>query len=350
MINPAIALQTQAPQMADPMEMYGRAAQLKNLTQTNQMNDMKMQQERDRIENEKEQMRRTNAAFGVLESSAWDISSAQPAIMSIMGEQGFDFIDQWTKQSKAISELDDSKRTIAANNLTLIQKQIDEILSLPPEYQGAAYRQRIGQMVESGAIPQEVAQTLPQEWDPEWGMLSGDSIGRQLNLLKLGEQEAKTETAKVGLTAARRTLPDENTGLTPNQQAQMDKKTPGVDVPYPTEVEAQKTRMVVQQDRGKQTTEEKKFDYWEKNTTAMNRALAEANRTKIEWGEPLLLTPPGSELARLEATEEGPGPRRWGSGNRMPQWLALQYLENAGGDVDTAERDAMADGWDVRRY
>lgn len=80
-------------------------------------------------------------------------------------------------------------------------------------------------------------------------------------------------------------------------------------------------------------------------TIAANRLLASENTKRAKDGLPALTSPPGSEIGQLERTDTGPGTRRWGHGNKMPTWLAQQYLQQAKGDVNEARRMADADGW-----
>lgn len=87
--------------------------------------------------------------------------------------------------------------------------------------------------------------------------------------------------------------------------------------------------------------------FWQQNTLAANKRMELENRAAITAGNPISHAPSGTELAGLYDTQEGPGVRRWGSGAKMPIWLAKQYMQQAG-SKEEAMRAAQADGWDTR--
>jgi hypothetical protein len=251
-INPQIALQTEAPRIQDPMQTYQGAMQLRNMAQQNQMGDVQLrnaQMQNQALGQDQQDQQAWQKAF--LENKG-NPGATLKAIAPIVSPKFL--ISMTSATNKQLEE--ESKKTSA--EMDLEAKRNARLADLASNVtDDNSLKMAVGLATKEGLIkPEEAQQLSAQPFSPEIQQYLGtmatmlrthaenqsiEAFNKKktedalLDPLKLREQSAKTTTAE---QAAAGTQP-----ITPFQQAGLDKKTPGVDIPFPQSVENQKARI-----------------------------------------------------------------------------------------------------------
>lgn len=376
-IDSSIPSQVHMPQIPSVGQKYGQMLTLKNLMQQSEQNDLA-------LGSMKRDMEYERRVADIMQSEPDMRMALQRISRELPPDKALKFTKDYIVTHQTIRGLDKDKAEEARRKLQRFSDEIDDVMSYEPAQRPAAYRTKLSMMKAAGDIPEGMK--IPEEYDEEllvgWGNKQKRTLAAlEARIKKLNEEEAqfdlehkrklepsevaeaedKAATAGLSRTKAEQeqqafeqfvATNDPAVSKLPSNRVGFDiwkKKQERESKLLTPEEEAQQIRLRQASDAPEESKDEKDYKYWQTLTRDANRRLTEENQKRIEMDDPPASTPSGTELAALEQTPEGPGVRRWGGGQKMPVWLAKQYVETAGGDKDEAARMALADGWDIRR-
>lgn len=226
-IDPGIALSVKPPQMPNIMESAGRILSIKGLIQQQEAQRLQMEQQKADALAEGEIRK-------ALEETGGNVEAALPKIRQIAPKIGLDL-------EKSIREIKEAGLKMDASQIDLASKRtvrLGQLSAMATDQE--SYEAVIDQALQEKEIDQETANRLLQmPYDPMTikkfqlqAMTVEQALGQarveaeerrkqeeekrkqELHPLEVQEQRAKATTAE-------RTLPDETTGLTPAQAAQI---------------------------------------------------------------------------------------------------------------------------------
>lgn len=341
-INSSIALSGNNTPIPSARDIRIKEANLQGLLQNQEINkgilaDNEFARQKRREDARK--MKQANEIFQKYtnpDTGEVDYRAAQGEVFSAAGEE---IGTQVFKQRMEIEKVFNNMNAEGLKRYDEVTKALKDVHSNIAGMETEEERQGAWQAVRPSLIQNGLLTDDPTtvEWDTE-------VFGAYIESLKIADERKSLRVKELERIAKERTLPDEETGLTPAEQEKKNAQAR----PLTKEQEGQEIRIRKSTRQPKASKEEEDYKFWQTLTRDANRALADANSARWE-GDPLLTVPPGTELARLMESEEGAGVRLWGGGQKMPLALAQLYLKQAEGDTEEAMRMAMADGWDIRK-
>jgi len=248
-INPQISLMARAPEMPDPVQQIGQYMTLKDLMQRGKENELDLQAKQGAMQRGQEF--RSGLARG---ASVKELAGIDPE-MAIKYAEGLDKLDSNALANEK-NRLDNLKQRVAIMGSTA-----GGILQAPPDRQEIMYQAARKSLIQNGlAKPEEI----PEQFDPNFvnqSFQQAISADKQVDAAqkvldqKLAERKA-TEEGRHNLATetqqaqsptesalAYRAAKGDPTAAAALKQLKARTPQPGVDIPLPGPVEAQRIRM-----------------------------------------------------------------------------------------------------------
>jgi hypothetical protein len=245
-IDAGIALSGKPAQISSPMETAGQVMQLKNMAQQGQMQDLQIQQQRQAMMEDAKIRAALTLADGKLETALPEIMKISPTRGLAFAKSYSDQRDAELKRQKSTLEFGEAKTRFISQALMGAKDE--------ESYQNALATIRQAKVEPGGEVPEhydpqaiealrQKGLTLEQQYakaraDHDQAMKDAEADHKKA-LWPLEDKEAQLK-----VQAAERTQPDAS-GLTPFQKKQLEqqaKPKPGVDVPFPPAVQAQREK------------------------------------------------------------------------------------------------------------
>jgi hypothetical protein len=206
MIDPSIPLQVKPPAMPNPMEYAGNMISLKNMMGQQQIQQNQIQQGDIQLQQMKQNMQDEQTARDILANDP-NINSALPKLYKALGPKAATIAKSLIEHDQALATLNKTQSETTRDNLKTFSDAIDEIASLPAEYRDAAYKTKIGNLIQGKLMSPEMVQSLPQQWDDELMMGYGNHLKQtqtalDLKVKTLQEQEAANKASIAAQQAA----------------------------------------------------------------------------------------------------------------------------------------------------